>query len=277
MPELPDVEGFRDVLASCAQGRTIRGVDVHDTGVLHDATAPQLRRALEGHRFAEPERRGKWLLAYVEGSGSTSGSTLLMHFGMTGRLVCCSASDALAQHDRVVFTLEGWDRRHGDDRQLRYRDQRKLKGLWLADDAGVERLLGEQGPDAAELSRDAFEELLSGRRGGVKSTLTDQSVLAGLGNLLADEILWQARLHPSRRTDGLGDDERQRLHKAMRGTLRSSMRAGQVPPRTSWLTGQRDRDPGEAACPRCGGPLRRGRIAGRSTVWCPACQPARTA
>lgn len=258
MPELPDVEAFREVLASCAQDRLIQRVEVHDAGVLHGVSARRLRDDLEGRRFAEPERHGKWLLA------RTDGPTVLLHFGMTGQLVCCRVADQLQTHDRVVFTV-------ADDRQLRYRDQRKLQGLWLADEAGVARTLDRQGPDAMEIDRAGFEAALAGRRGSVKSTLTDQARLAGLGNLLADEILWRARLHPARRTSDLSDEERAGLYTELRGTLRSAVRAGRVPPRSSWLTGHRDgTDP---VCPRCDGPLRRGRVAGRGTVWCPRCQP----
>ncbi|MEV6316533.1 DNA-formamidopyrimidine glycosylase family protein [Streptomyces sp. NPDC051776] len=259
MPELPDVEAFRDVLASCAEGRRIRHVEVKDSGVLHGVGAERLRSGLEGHRFAEPERHGKWLLA------PTDGPTVLLHFGMTGELVCCSSGDPPHPHDRVVFTL-------GRD-ELRYRDQRKLKGLWYDDGSGaaVDRVLRDQGPDAMTLSRSGLTQLLSGRRGRVKTALTDQSLVAGLGNLLADEILWRARVHPWRRADRLSDDAYRRLHTEMRRTLRSAVRAGRVPPRRSWLTGRRDdRDP---KCPRCHGPLHRGRINGRSTVWCPDCQP----
>jgi formamidopyrimidine-DNA glycosylase len=183
---------------------------------------------------------------------------------MTGQLVCCRDTDPPDPHDRVVFAV-------GHD-QVRYRDQRKLQGVWFADDAeaDVARILEQQGPDAMAVGREEFDELLAGRRGRVKSVLTDQSVLAGLGNLLADEILWRARLHPSRRTDDLTGDERRRLHTEMRRTLRSAVRAGCVPPRKSWLTGRRD-DSGPT-CPRCDGPLRRDRIGGRGTVWCPRCQ-----
>ncbi|MEU2286625.1 DNA-formamidopyrimidine glycosylase family protein [Streptomyces sp. NPDC013178] len=258
MPELPDVEGFRKVLESCAKGRVIQRVDVRDTGVLHGVSAPRLRSALEGRRFTEPERRGKWLLA------RTGGPTLLLHFGMTGQLVCGAPDDALAPHDRVLFTV-------GRERQLRYRDQRKLQGLWLADDdTEVARLLGRQGPDALAVDREEFEAALSSRRGSLKAALTDQSVLAGLGNLLADEILWRARLRPGGRTSELTDADRRRLYTQMRRTLRSAVTAGCVPPRDSWLTGHRD-DP-DPACPRCGSPLRRSRTAGRGTVWCPRCQ-----
>jgi formamidopyrimidine-DNA glycosylase len=221
MPELPDVEGFRQVLESCAKGRVVRHVEVRDAGVLHGVGVRGLRDALEGRRFGTPERHGKWLLA------RTGGPTLVLHFGMTGRLVCGHADDPVEAHDRVLFTL-------GGGRQLRFRDQRKLQGLWLAH---------------------------------------DESVLAGLGNLLADEILWRARLRPDRGVRDLTGEDRRRLYGEMRRTLRSSVTAGCVPPRDSWLTGHRDdRDP---RCPRCDSGLRRSRMAGRGTVWCPRCQPGR--
>jgi formamidopyrimidine-DNA glycosylase len=259
MPELADVESFREVLASCARGRLIQRVEVRDAGVLHGVSTRRLRADLEGRRFTEPERHGKWLLA------RTDGPTLLLHFGMTGMLVCSGPDEEPHVHDRVLFTVDG-------GRVLRYRDQRKLKGLWLADDDGVARLLAGQGPDAMEVSRGRFDDLLTGRHATVKSVLTDQSALAGLGNLLADEILWRARLHPARKADSLTEGERASLYADMRRTLRSAVRAGNVPPRDSWLTGRRD-DP-EGTCPRHDERLRRGRIAGRGTVWCPRCQPS---
>jgi formamidopyrimidine-DNA glycosylase len=259
MPALPDVEGFREVLASCAQGKRIKRVEVYDAGILHGVSAGRLSRDLEGRRFAEPGRHGKWLLA------RTDGPTVLLHFGMTGQLVCCREKDPSDPHDRVVFTV-------GRD-QLRYRDMRKLQGIWLADDsdADVARILADQGPDAMAVKRGELDALLSRRRSRIKSALTEQSVLAGLGNLLADEILWRARLHPERRADTLTDDERSRLHTEMHRTLRSSVRAGRVPTRNSWLTGRRDDS--DPTCPRCDGPLSRKRVGGRGTVWCPRCQP----
>ncbi|MFH8567426.1 Fpg/Nei family DNA glycosylase [Streptomyces sp. NPDC017993] len=258
MPELPDVEEFRRILESCAQDRQIHRVEVHDAGVLHDVSVRRFRRDLEGRTFTRPERHGKWLLA------RTDGPTVLLHFGMTGELLCCTPDDPPHAHDRVVVTMAG-------DRQLRYRDQRKLKGLWLADEAGVARVLHDQGPDAATVDRAAFDEALAGRRGSLKSVLMDQSTLAGLGNLLVDEILWCALLHPARPARDLTDDEYGRLHSEMQRTLGEAVRAGRVPPLASWLTGHRDDD--DATCPRCGESLRHSRIAGRGTVWCPRCQP----
>ncbi|MER0477895.1 DNA-formamidopyrimidine glycosylase family protein [Streptomyces sp. Edi2] len=261
MPELPDVEAFRKILDSCARGACLRRIDVYDAGVLHGVSARRLRRSLEGRRITEPERQGKWLLAPTEG-----GPTLMLHFGMTGQLVCCQPAEPLHPHDRVTFTL-------ADDRQLRYRDQRKLKGLWLADAApAVARMMKDQGPDALTVDRPGFGEALSGRRGGIKSALLNQSVLAGLGNLLADEILWRAKLHPARVVGSLTTQELDRMYTTLRRTLRSAVAAGRVPPRRTWLTGHRD--DADPVCPRCRERLCSGRWAGRHTVWCPRCQQA---
>ncbi|MDT0306608.1 DNA-formamidopyrimidine glycosylase family protein [Streptomyces sp. DSM 44917] len=258
MPELPDVEDFRRTLDSCARGRRVEHVEVADSGVLRGLTPQRMRRALTGRTVAGSERRGKWLLA------RTDGPTLLLHFGMTGRLACLGPEDRAARHDRVTLALD-------DGRRLAYRDQRKLRGLWLAfREEDVGRVIGDQGPDALSLTRSQLDGLLAGRRARVKAVLTDQSALAGLGNLLGDEILWRARIAPARRADDLGPDERGRLATALRQVLRDSVRAGHVPTRDSWLTGHRD-DP-DATCPRCGGPLARDRIAGRTTAWCPHCQ-----
>ncbi|MGV9449943.1 Fpg/Nei family DNA glycosylase [Streptomyces sp. NPDC003635] len=258
MPELPDVEGFRRVLEECAKGRAVRRVEVRDAGVLHGTSARGLREALQGRRFTAAQRHGKWLLA------RTGGPTVLLHFGMTGQLLCAHPDDEVAPHDRVLFTLSR-------DRQLRYRDQRKLQGLWLAhDESEVGALLEGQGPDALTVGRGEFDSALAARRGSVKTALTDQSVLAGLGNLLADEILWRSGLRPTSPTSALTETDRRRLYTQMRRTLRSAVPTGRVPPRDSWLTGHRD-DP-TPTCPRCGTPLNRTRVGGRGTVWCPRCQ-----
>ncbi|MBI0377396.1 Fpg/Nei family DNA glycosylase, partial [Streptomyces albiflaviniger] len=180
------------------------------------------------------------------------------------RLVCGADSEPAGRFQRVAFDLD-------DGRRLGYEDQRKLKGIWLAaTDADIDRIIGDQGPDALSLSRAELDRLLEGRRGRVKATLTDQAVIAGLGNLLGDEILWHARIHPRRPVNALTDGERDGLHSALREVLRASVRAGRVPDDPDWLTGRRD-DP-DPHCPRCGNPLRRGRISGRTSLWCPHCQ-----
>ncbi|GAA2151365.1 Fpg/Nei family DNA glycosylase [Actinomadura napierensis] len=258
MPELPDVEGFRRVLAAHT-GDRIRSVEVRDAGVLRGVSAGRLGRALRGHRFEEPRRRGKWLVAPVQGP------VLMLHFGMTGSLSWHAGDEPVHPHDRVIW-------RFGDG-ELRYRDMRKLQGVRLAEDGDeADRRLADLGPDALDLSRDGLADRLRDRRGRLKSALTDQSVIAGLGNLLADEICWRARINPLRRARDLDGDEVKALHRAMRDVLRRSVEAERVPPRRTWLTGARD-DP-EGACPRCGTRLSRRRVSGRMTVWCGHCQPA---
>ncbi|HEU5158579.1 MAG TPA: DNA-formamidopyrimidine glycosylase family protein [Streptosporangiaceae bacterium] len=260
MPELPDVEGFRRVLAEHAKGERVERVRVRDAGVVRATSPRRFDRAVRGHRFGSPRRHGKWLIAPTDG-----GPTVLLHFGMTGSLSWHDGREPEHRHDRVIFEFGGGE--------LRYRDMRKLQGVRLAAGAAeVERALGELGPDALDVSRERFDELVMGRRGRLKSALTDQTVIAGLGNLLADEMCWHAEINPMRAARELDDAERARLYRAMRRVLRESVKDERVPPRRTWLTGVRD-DP-DAACPRCGTRLSRGRVAGRATLWCPRCQPA---
>ncbi|MGH2696604.1 MAG: DNA-formamidopyrimidine glycosylase family protein, partial [Actinomycetota bacterium] len=118
MPELPDVEHDRRVLAEHAVGRLIERTVTTDAGILRNVSEVTLDRALRGHRFEEPERHGKWLLAW------TTGPAVLIHFGMTGDLIPADGPGGRHRHDRVIFEL--------DRGELRYRNMRKLGGVWLA-------------------------------------------------------------------------------------------------------------------------------------------------
>jgi formamidopyrimidine-DNA glycosylase len=258
VPELPDVEGFRSVLARHALGQRVIRTDVADAGVLRGVTARQLDDGLRGRCFTRAERHGKWLIA------RTGGPTVLLHFGMTGCLEWAGDGPPRDRHDRVIFVTTAGE--------LRFHDMRKLQGITLARSRpDEERVLAGLGPDALSLTPRQTAALLEGRRGAIKPTLTDQAVVAGLGNLLADEILWRAGIHPRRPARSLAAQERRRLHSQMRRVLRASVPAGRVPPRPSWLTGARDQD--DSRCPRCRTPLARTRLGGRTTVFCPTCQP----
>jgi formamidopyrimidine-DNA glycosylase len=257
MPELPDVEGFRRKLADHLPGRRVAGVRVVDDGVLRNTTPRALGRALRGQRFGRPSRHGKWLVL------PTGGPALLIHSGMTGHPYY-SLAPGDERHDRVIVAL--------DRGELRYADQRKLRGIWLvADENDVEDVTGPQGPDALSVRPKQFADALRGRRGGLKSALLDQEVIAGLGNLLADEICWRAEVNPGRPAGALDADAVRALHTAMRRTLRTAVRHGRVPDLRGWLTSVRNEDGGR--CPRCHTLLAHARRAGRATVWCPRCQP----
>jgi formamidopyrimidine-DNA glycosylase len=257
MPELSDVEGFRRYLARYAKGRRIDAVEVLDGSMLRNSSAQALGRAVRGRRFAAPERHGKWLIAPV------GEAELLLHFGMTGLLRWTSGENEHHRHDRIVFHCPGG--------QLRYRNMRKFGGLWLArSEAERARVMGRLGPDAMAVGAVEFDELISRRRGKVKAALMDQKLIAGLGNLLADEILWRARINPRRPMTRLSRKDRRTLYETMGDVLRESNRRARVPSERGWLTGVRDKR--GAACRRCGTELRKATIAGRTACWCPSCQ-----
>jgi formamidopyrimidine-DNA glycosylase len=258
VPELPDVERFRRVLVEHAVGARIVEVVVHDAGVVRNETAPQFVRNLKGKVFGEPQRRGKWLLA------PTNGPTILFHFGMTGSLDAAKTGDPPQRFDRLTFIT--------DRGQLAFRDQRKLKGIWLArSKSDVEELIGPQGPDALGLSEDQLSDCLKTSRRPLKSVLMDQTVIAGLGNMLSDEILWRSHLHPTCRFVNLEQRQQQRLARSLQRVLVSSIKAGRIPRSRSWLNSQRtESDP---HCPRCGHRLQTSKIGGRTSYWCPTCQP----
>jgi formamidopyrimidine-DNA glycosylase len=259
MPELPDVEGYRRYFARYAKGKRVTGVEVPAPDVLRNTTPQGLGRSLRGRQLDSPTRHGKWLLA------PTGGPTLLFHFGMTGRFAWSGSRSENHRHDRVILEL-------GDER-LRYRNMRKLGGVWLAHGGKeIDRITGVLGPDALALDGPGLEELLSGRRGGVKAALMNQKLIAGIGNELSDEILWQARIRPSRLLPSVDPRERRKLYRTMQRVQRESCRHGRIPRKRSWITSQRGRP--EPICPRCRGEVRRSQVAGRTSYWCPRCQPA---
>lgn len=257
MPELPDVEGFRRYLARHAEGRRIVSVEVPDRAMARNRSPRTLAQALEGKRFGSPRRHGKWLIAPADGV------ELLLHFGMTGLLHWASPVQERHRHDRVIFVCEGGE--------LRYNNMRRFGGIWLArHDRERDRVTGPLGPDALDLDREQFDRLIDRRRGGIKAALMDQRLIAGVGNLLSDEILWRARVHPATPVSELGGRRRRELDSSLHAAVTESIRYGRVPHGERWLT--RVRDAREPVCPRCGTALRRGTIAGRTAVWCPRCQ-----
>jgi formamidopyrimidine-DNA glycosylase len=258
MPELPDVEGFRRALSPRLPGRRITRVRALDASILRNTSPQRLGRVMVGERFGGPTRHGKWLIL-----PTIDGPILLVHSGMTGHPYYTDDGRA-ERHDRLVITL--------DRGQFRYADQRKLRGVWLATGRrSIEEVTGPLGPDALEADRTTFVAALRDKPGALKTTLTDQSVLAGIGNLLADEICWQARLRPQHRVEDLDLAALRTFASTAQRVLRTSARHGQVPPLRRWLTGVRDND--QPHCPRCGTALEAGRVGGRRTLWCPRCQP----
>jgi formamidopyrimidine-DNA glycosylase len=246
MPELPEAERARQVLEKMLDRRIAR-VDDADTYVTRPHQPGEIAGALDGHRFASAHRRGKFLWLETD-----DGPTLGLHLGMAGRLI--DSPRDTTRWDR--FTVE-----FDDGSRLVLRDKRRLGRAVLNPD------FSHIGPDAAEVGRDEFRRRIGSGHAPIKARLLDQGAIAGVGNLLADDLLWQARTAPGRRTDTLSEDELDRLRRELRKDVRAAIRDGGVHT-LEFARSRRSAD----GCPRDGHPLERAKIGGRTTYWCPICQ-----
>jgi len=258
VPELPDVETFARYLQATALGRRVRAVHVPDPELLGGTTAQALGRALHDRRLARRRRRGKWLFASAEGDG-----WLALHFGMTGELQAWDGVREPPEHTALLLELER-------DRRLAYVCQRKFGELRLVD--SPEALIAERGlgPDALDDPPTVAElrERLSSRPGPIKTALCDQSFLAGLGNVYADEVLFQAGIHPDSTSNEVPDDALEDLRRELRRVLEHAIEAQADPERLprSWLLPNREQG---AGCPKCGAELRHEQRSGRPVHFCP--------
>jgi formamidopyrimidine-DNA glycosylase len=267
MPELPDVELYKRYLDEHAMRQTIGRVVVNDARILGELPARAFIARLTGNRFEETRRHGKHLLVRLRRDG-----WLTLHFGMTGDLVCFRDVADDPPYDRVRFDFKG-------GRHLAYVNRRMLGRVGLADDANAFIQGEELGPDALDPAFDqaAFAKAIEGRRRDVKSVLMDQALIAGVGNLYADEILFQARLHPHTPVTSLDEHQRVELFRQLKMVLEKAIACGagaeqsldRVP--DDYLLPHRDK---QGQCPRCGGPTASLKAAGRTSYYCPRCQPA---
>lgn len=288
MPELPEVEHLRQTLVPLVVGRRVRRVrlvrrDVvirpgdpaggfSRSGLVPATHTVPARELLSGQRITEILRHGKQLAIIAD-----SGRVLCVHLGMTGRLLHLPARAHRPDHVHAVWTLD-------DGSRVLFRDPRRFGGLWIF--SGLEELRGARwsalGPDALTITSHALRSALGRTRRGVKAALLDQRVLAGVGNIYADEALFDASLHPARRADGIGSDGCVRLARAIRTVLRRATDAGGSTLRdyadargAPGAFQRRHRVYGRAGlpCARCGTPLESALLAQRGTTWCPTCQP----
>lgn len=264
MPELPDVEVFRHVLAAHALRKRIAHVAVRDRRSVAPISPRKLETTLRGRRFVSTKRHGKHLLVRLD-----QGGWLTMHFGMTGQLVYVSGDKKPPRFARVVFEIGRGC--------LVFADPRKLGRVGLADDANAFIAEHDLGPDAMAkgFNLAAFKAALKGRRTSIKAALMDQAAMAGIGNIYSDEILFQARINPRRATVRLNDRELARLFHQMKRVLATATarHAGSEDfferlPRGYLLPHRRK----GGECPRCGGAVRVLKMGGRTAYYCPRCQ-----
>lgn len=267
MPELPDVELFKRHLDATCLGRTISRVAVNDARILAGVSTADLSRRLSDARLTNSRRHGKHLLVGLQPAGC-----LTLHFGMNGSLRHFAADEKEPDYDRVRFDF-------ADGHHLAYVNPRLLGQVGLATDAAAFIREEGLGPDALDPQFDlaAFRRVLTARKRDVKSLLMDQAVIAGIGNIYADEILFQAGIHPRTRSEHLSADATERLYDAIKQVLQTAIDAGAGAERLidrlpdSFIIAHREKG---AKCPRCGGEIDAEKHSGRTTYFCPRCQPA---
>lgn len=267
MPELLEAEAARAVIEARALGRRIATVEAPDAWYLkRGLTAPAIADALTGRRLAVARRTGKQLLLDTSGVGRarTPGPVLGLHLGMSGRVVV----DGESAGDPLLYASNAenpaWLRfgvRFADGGSLWLRDPRRLGAVELDPDES------RFGPDVTAVDRRALDHALGKSRAPLKAVLMDQSRIAGLGNLLTDEVLWRAGLDPERPAGALDDAERSALVRSIRNTVRILGRRGGS--HTGDLQAARIRG---GVCPRDGAELLRRTIGGRTTYSCPVHQ-----
>jgi formamidopyrimidine-DNA glycosylase len=281
MPELPEVETVARGLQITVAGRRIVSITLGKTDFIDDPAA--LEANLPGQAIERVERFGKFMLVRLRreissssAPSSVTGDSLLVHLGMTGHLSPHPASDPFPKHTHARFLLD-------DGRELRYTDARRFGRMAYFAAEHLPAELSRFGADPLEISQSDFVALLKAHQSRIKALLLDQSALRGVGNIYADESLWRSRVHPKRISANLSAQEGRKLHKSLQQILREAiaLRGSSI---SDFLDAEgepgeyqlRHRAYGREAkpCYRCRTPIRRATVAGRSSYFCPKCQPA---
>ncbi len=280
MPELPEVETLVRRLREPVIGRTIEDVTVYWKRTIARPAPKEFARLLRGCIVQAIDRRAKYLVLELikhpaqraGGAQSKDASTplfLLIHLKMSGKLSLVRKEAPIEKHDRVVFALD-------NGQQLRFNDVRKFGKMWAVFDP--EEVTGAIGPEplAAAFNLPKFRALVQSRSGVIKPLLLNQTFLAGVGNIYADESLWLAKIHPLRKADSLSETEIAALYRSIRKVLRKAIEdqgtdagdgviEGDYEPRVYGREGQ--------PCDRCRRPIHRIIVGQRGTHFCPHCQP----
>ncbi len=269
MPELPEVETVVRALRPQLVGRTLHGVRTQWPRHIATPDLPELQMRVQGLTFTAIQRRAKYIVCRLSG-----GENLLFHLKMTGHLAVVPAQLPLDKHSHTIFTLDG-------DEELRFSDTRKFGRVYLVRE--LDEVVGGLGPEPLEpeFTPELLGQRLHNHKRAIKSTLLDQTVLAGVGNIYADEALHSAGIHPTRPANSLNSAELSVLHTAIQTVLQMGIERegasisdyvkpdGTKGDMQNAVTVFRRTGMG---CYRCGRIVERIVLGGRSTHFCPGCQ-----
>lgn len=273
MPELPEVETIKRVLEPQIRGLDITEIVLNRPEIIAHPGADEFCRALSGQTLARMGRRGKFLIICL-----TNGSRVIIHLRMTGCLLVAPVGAPAEKHTHLIFRLSG-------EKELRFSDPRRFGRVWLLQKGEEDTCsgMGKLGiePFGPEVSAACLRTHFGRRKKAIKKCLLDQDVLAGIGNIYSDEILFAAHIHPARPAASLTGEEWERLAAAIPERLSYFIRKNEITPEEYWQTRGRDyrntpflevygRE--GTPCPVCGSVLCRMVIGGRSSIYCPSCQ-----
>lgn len=273
MPELPEVETIRRSLEEKIKGKTLTGLDVFLEKILKGLEPGEFDRKLKGKKITGIGRRGKYLIIQL-----TGGLVMVVHLRMTGQLLYCSSEHVREKHTHLVFHLN-------DREQLRFVDQRQFGKVHFLPACELDSLSGLKTlgvePLSTAFTREFFKKGLRTRRAKVKPLLLDQTFIAGIGNIYADEALFRARINPERVAAGLNPRESSRLYMAIKEVLQEGIENNGTSIK-DYIDGEGNRGSNQdnlrvygrdgEPCIKCARIIERKVIGGRSSHFCPKCQ-----
>lgn len=258
MPELPDVEAYKIYFDKKALHKKITKVEVLDGSILK-TSANKLQENLTNHEFKSSRRIGKNLLVQI-----AKDNWLILHFGMTGYLNYYKEDGEIPKFSKILFHLN-------NDHCLSFINKRKLGYADLTYDLEKWRKKKQLGPDALDVSLPEYINIIKKKKSVIKAALTDQKVIAGIGNIYADEILFQSNIHPETKIKDLTKNQLKNIYQTMNRIFATSINHNAQPddlPSNYLLHYRNEGD----ECPKCGGKINKITLSGRSTYYCPSCQ-----
>ena len=272
MPELPEVETVKETLKLKLIGKKIKDVKVYYDGIIAYPEVKEFSKQIKNLPIKDIKRRGKWLMFDLDNY------YLLSHLRMEGKYFFKNKEDKLDNHEHVVFTLD-------DDEELRYRDTRKFGKMYLIKKEDINSIgpikdLGLE-PWDDSLTKENLKSKYKNKKLPIKTVLLDQSIIVGIGNIYADEILFLSKLNPLIKCCDLKDNDLDNIIKYTKEVLEKAIKLGGTTIRTytsvdgvhgrfqnELLIHGKDKD----VCPNCGQPIEKIRVGGRGTYYCINCQ-----